>query len=149
MPKRTSPRRTVFRPPEDPQAPKQETGFSASYIEFAKTLRTWFVAYGIGAPILVHNQESLRAALRAAPDADRIVWCFLGGVLLQITAALTYKIAMWYLYVGELYPTFRSTRRYRVSDWISVALWLELLFDLGTILLFARATLRMMAIFTT
>ena len=126
---------------------KDETGYATSYVEFAKTLRTWFVAYGIGAPVLVLSQDSLRAKLGMNSTARMLAVEFLGGVALQIIAALTYKIAMWYLYIGELDSGFRTTHRYRWSDRISVALWLELLFDFGTLSLFGWATLQMLKIF--
>ena len=123
---------------------EKETGFSYSYVEFAKTLRTWFVAYGIGAPVLALNQESLRNALTSSGSAKQIAWCFLAGVGVQILAAFTYKVAMWYLYMGELDPEFCATRRYRISEMVSVALWLEVLFDAGTLGLFAWATFRVL-----
>lgn len=126
--------------------PKTESGFSSSYVEFAKTLRTWFVAYGIGAPVLVLNQDSLRSALTSSGQARAIAWCFLAGVGLQIFAAFTYKVAMWYLYMGELDPKFCDTVRYKVSERISLALWLEVLFDLGTMGLFAWATIHVFII---
>lgn len=132
-------------PPESvPQAVKRETGFSSSYVEFAKTLRTWFVAYGIGAPVFVLGQDTLRASWQSIPDARFIAECFLGGVALQVIAALVYKISMWYLYMGELDEEFCNSTRYEWSESISVALWLEVLFDVGTIGLFGYATVRML-----
>jgi len=147
MRKKSSPREARQSQPSG-EAPSKETGFAGAYVEFAKTLRTWFVAYGIGAPVLVLNQDKLRDALKASPEARTIAWCFLAGVGLQILAAFTYKIAMWYLYMGELSPAFCKSRRHRAADWISTALWLELLFDLGTVALFAWATVRVVQIFT-
>jgi hypothetical protein len=141
-----SPREAVQAPASD--APKKETGFAAAYVEFARTLRTWFVAYGIGAPVLVLNQESLREDFVTDPSARRIAWSFLAGVALQIAAAITYKVAMWYQYMGELDDTFCTTKRYKLSEWVSTALWLELLFDAGTIALFAFATVSVVRIIT-
>ena len=87
--------------------------------------------------------------MKASPDARQVAICFLGGVGLQVGAALTYKIAMWYLYMGELDEEFCRSRRYRTSEWVSEALWLELSFDLGTIALFGYASLRLLEILST
>ncbi len=38
-------------------------GYYKVYEEYSKTLRTWFVAYGIGAPVLVLNNDELRRAV--------------------------------------------------------------------------------------
>ena len=61
-------------------------------------------------------------------------------------AAFTYKVAMWYLYMGELDPKFLGTLRYRASSRVSLALWLEVLFDVGTIGLFTWATVQVFGI---
>lgn len=127
---------------------KEETGFFGAYAEFAKTLRTWYVAYGIGAPVLVLSQERVAAALTASGEARTIALAFLGGAVLQIGQAITYKIAMWHLYMGELTPAKRTGRAYRGANWVSDKLWLELLFDFITLLLFGFATWKLLVLVT-
>lgn len=118
----------------------KETGFYEAYAGFAKTLRTWLVAYGIGAPVLFASQSAFATLLKEKQATVCIIGLFLIGVSLQLTAALMYKATMWYLYFGELSEAFQCTRRYKVSDWLSEQFWLELCFDIGSIVTFAWAT---------
>jgi len=67
-------------------------------------------------------------------------WLFLSGVLLQVLLAWIYKTAMWQLYMAETNATRATGRWYRSALWISEAMWLEVLVDLITIVLFAVAT---------
>jgi hypothetical protein len=66
------------------------------------------------------------------------------GVGFQVLQAILYKVAMWYLYLAELKPELRASRRFKFSDYVSEALWLELLFDGTTLLLFGWATIRLL-----
>jgi hypothetical protein len=65
---------------------------------------------------------------------------FLVGVAVQIAGALLYKVAMWYLYLGELHECVQKTLRYRISNWVSEQIWLEISFDIFSIGAFAWAT---------
>lgn len=134
----------------NPQAPdKTETGFGSAYVEFAKTLRTWFVAYGIGAPVVILSQERLADRVTESGSAMVLATLFLLGVGVQVLQAITYKVAMWYLYMAELKPGLRATKRFKISDYVSEALWLELIFDGTTVLLFGWATSKLLFIVTS
>src|ERR1700693_6036282 len=71
-------------------APK-DSAFYAPYAEFAKTLRTWFVAYGIGAPVILLTNKELWAAVQRSGSASHIAEIFLAGAFLQIFQALLYN----------------------------------------------------------
>ena len=126
----------------------QESGFFAPYAEFAKTLRTWFVAYGIGAPVVVLSNDKLRETLRLSGEARTVTSLFLMGVGVQVAAALIYKMCMWYLYLAELQPRLHETRRYRISVYVSEAFGIELFFDLVTLGAFGIATWRLFVLLT-
>ena len=129
--------------PEHPtptQKKIQETGFHEPYARFSGLLRAWLVAYGIGAPALFLTQESVANALRASGQTGWIAGLFLFGVAAQIVAALLYKSSMWYLYAGELKESFKSKFRFRAADFVSEAFWLELSFDIISIVAFAWGT---------
>ena len=49
---------------------------------------------------------------------------------------------MWYLYLGEMDVAFKQRTRFRVSNWLSEAFWIEILADLGSLILFSWATYR-------
>jgi hypothetical protein len=122
-------------------------GFTESYQILARTLRTWLVAYGIGAPVLFASQPSFSKVLEDPKKAEGMIYAFLGGVVIQIIATFIYKIAMWYLMLGCQKPAFKSSLRYRLSDWLSEQLWLEVLFDLASMGLFAWATARTLLLY--
>jgi hypothetical protein len=77
--------------------------FYAPYVEFAQTLRTWFVAYGIGGPVVFLSNDTALLALMKSGTLPRIGLLFLLGGGLQIIGALLNKHSMWYLYAGEVY----------------------------------------------
>jgi hypothetical protein len=115
-----------------------------SYLSFARTLRTWLVAYGIGAPVLLASQEAFSTVFKNKEVVILIIHAYLVGVCLQIFSAILYKASMWYIMWGALKETFKSSRRYKFSDWVSEQLWIELFFDIASISLFAWATLRIL-----
>jgi hypothetical protein len=143
-----SPVAVSMAPTSTGSAPREEAGFYDAYAGFARNLRTWLIAYGIGGPVLFVSQSFVTEALVKSGTARGVAYAFLGGVVLQIVAALIYKSAMWYCYQGELEPGFRESRRFRVSGFISCAYWLEFSFDLITIALFAWATWRVLSVIT-
>ena len=128
---------------------KKDGGYFEGYAQFAGVLRTWLIAYGIGGPVLFATQSRLADKLFETSQARFIAILFLSGVFLQVIVALLYKGAMWYLYVGEEDAKIRKKRRYKISDWLSEAFWLEILFDLASIALFTWATIFVLTILTS
>jgi hypothetical protein len=125
----------------EPTERPTESEYWEPYSEFAKTLRTWFVGYGVGVPALVLTQAELRQRLANAGDLPTLAVCFLSGVFLQVMLTLIYKTAMWELYMTETQPPRSKGLWYRSAFWISEQAWIELLVDVATIVLFAIATL--------
>ena len=127
---------------ENPRSSPEETGFYAAYASFSTNLRIWLLAYGVGLPVLFIQSEAAWSALRSNVEVRSLAYLFLTGIALQVASALMYKSAMWYLYAAELKDLPETTRRFKVSHWISDAYWLEFLIDLATIAVFAYATVR-------
>jgi len=121
---------------------EEDSGFYEAYAGFARALRTWFIAYGIGGPVIFLTNEAAAKILLASGAARTVAYCFLLGVALQIVTALSYKSAMWHLYMGELDPEKKSRRLYKASDWLTQQYWLEVILDIGTLGLFGWATLK-------
>jgi hypothetical protein len=117
-----------------------EKSFHEGYAEFAKTLRNWFIAYGIGAPVLLLSQNELFKRVAETQKVAQVAGFFLAGVLAQVVQAFLFKIAMWYLHIGEQDLDFKKTCRYAISDWISEAFWLDILLDLLSLGSFGAAT---------
>jgi len=123
----------------DPDAP-DEAGYYQAYADFAKSLRAWFIAYGIGAPALVLSNKDIWTAVKSSGHFGSIGIFFLAGVTLQVLEAFLYKSAMWHLYVGELSPAHQRSRWYRIADKLSESFRFELFMDIGALLCFAAAT---------
>jgi hypothetical protein len=120
----------------------QATEYLEAYAEHSKVIRTWFVAYGIGAPVLLLTNDALARALKSSGNARVIAGCFLAAVVLQVVLAAANKFSMWGLYYGETNDPFKATAKYRIAFWFSEAFWIDLLIDLATMVLFGLATWR-------
>ena len=105
-----------------------------------RTLRTWFVAFGIGAPVLVLTNEALYEIILSSGKLRLIGKLFLLGVACQIGLAALNKSVVLVQYYGEEYKTFQQSRRHQMADWLSNQIWIDLGLDLLTIVLFAVAT---------
>jgi hypothetical protein len=104
-------------------------------------LRTWFVAYGIGGPILFMTQASLRAKLVAAPNGWLIGILFLAGLAVQVFESFLYKMTTLHLYRGEVENDIKSCCTYAFSEWVERNYWIDIILDLATFALFAYATI--------
>ena len=126
---------------------KEETGFYEAYRDFARNVRTWFIAYGIGGPVLFATSDGTWAKLDASGSGRIVVYCFLGGVVLQILGALLYKSAMWYLYMGELEKSFQKTKVHQIAEWFSEHYIVEAGIDVLTLVSFGVATIAALRVF--
>jgi hypothetical protein len=103
-------------------------------------LRTWLVAYGIGAPIALLTNAAFADAIRNSGQSKYIAGAFLAGVAGQVVLATINKVSMWALYYGETQARFKETMRYRVAHWFSESYLLDLFLDIGAIAAFAWAS---------
>jgi hypothetical protein len=122
------------------QRPPPVTGHYEAYASFARLLRAWLVAYGIGVPVLIFSHDKVTEVLAKSQQGQNIVMLFLIGVCLQVAGAMLFKTTEWYLFVGEVDSGFLTCWRYRIAEWISNQFWIELLLDIGTIGLFVSGT---------
>ena len=130
----------------DPDSSDIET-YAECYFSFSKNLRTWLIAYGIGAPILFASQDSFSQLLKQRSEMCFVICMFLIGVAVQVLSAFLYKASMWYIMWGAMKPEFKSTRRYNTANWVSEQFWLDLLFDVASIGVFAWATIEVMMLY--
>lgn len=82
------------------QRPDNEAALQwlSDYREFAKVVRTWFVAWGIGGPVLLMTSRSVQSRFVESGHARAIVVWFLAGVALQVWLAVVNKTAVWLCY---------------------------------------------------
>lgn len=127
---------------------KDDKGFFEPYAEYSRTLRTWLVAYGIGGPAVIITHPDALAVVSANGRAGLIGWLFLVGVAAQVLIAFLNKIAMWYVYFGEVESTFQKTRRHRAAEWFSEQFWPDILCDLLSLAAFGCSTVLLFQAFT-
>src|SRR6266850_709104 len=113
--------------PSEQKQPGEDSDFYPAYAEFAKNLRVWFLAYGIGATAIFVTNESAGKRLLSSGRAEGVVYLFLAGVALQIIVALLYKTSMWYLYMGEFDTKEKNSWQYGLADLISNSYSIEFL----------------------
>ncbi len=134
-------------------APASETKseYYPPYAEYSKTLRTWFVAYGIGGPVVLLANEKVWPSIVSSGLSFDIGLLFLIGGGVQVISALLNKHAMWHLYYSEAGPydtaedkrakeLYKGTMYYKVAEWYSIQNWIDELLDVYTLVLFGWAT---------
>jgi uncharacterized protein involved in cysteine biosynthesis len=105
-----------------------------------KTLRAWFVAYGVGGPVLFLTQQSFADAIVASGYSKTIGILFLLGVLFQVLIALLNKWVSWGLYYYEDNPDALRRNTHDFCESISGMVWIDIVADVATLVLFAFAT---------
>jgi hypothetical protein len=117
-------------------------GFFKAYEEYAKTLRTWLVAYGIGGPVLVLGNERLWGGLVKSGVQKWVGGLFLIGVGMQVILTSLNKMINWVNYASledKLKPREESWL-VRLSGWLSGEIWIDFIIDIISISLFIAAT---------
>jgi hypothetical protein len=117
-------------------------GHYAAYEQHANTLRTWLVAYGIGAPVLFANTSTIWSKLQDTGQLRFVVILFLSGVAIQVVLTSINKAAMWLCYLGEGDTDFAKSRYYLWASTISRQFFIDILCDVASIACFGFATYR-------
>jgi len=107
------------------------------YWQHASVLRNWFVAYGIGALVLVvHDNGSF---FITSSHRHLFVLCIAYGIALQIVLTFVNKLVHWFAYYGSHHEHFTRTKRYKCSYQISEWFYFDIAFDIFTILFYTGA----------
>ena len=119
-----------------------------AYLEYNKVLRTWFVAFGIGGPVLIlgereSGEESGRR--RNSPllgvNVPARCWC-------QVVSALINKIANWYVHAAYSGTVIRGSRKHRSAEWLMKQFWIDVVLDVTSIALFGYAAWLLLTVFS-
>lgn len=121
------------------------------YEEHMKTLRAWFVAYGVGGPVLFITQKDFAASLLDSDLSGLVGVLFLVGVLLQALVALFNKWVNWGLYyydddegdvsIDTVDEEVKPRRLQRFCEDYSSKVWIDIVADVATLVLFSVATI--------
>lgn len=123
-------------------AKDEAASYFANYSEYNKQLRTWFVTFGLGGPILFYTQPALLEKLTNTERAW-VVWAFLVGCGTQIALAVLNKGISWteYNYQESLANGIQRNRNWWEDrlHWLGARYWIDVLFDVLTTGAFATA----------
>lgn len=123
--------------------------YHSAYAEGSRMFRTWLIAYGVGGPVLFLTQGGICLKIINSGEAAMIVYLFLFGVFLQVMIALINKWINWILYAYADSSERKSSIKeeiYGFADIVSEQFWLDIAADLGSILAFGLATLKVLLI---
>lgn len=121
--------------------------YYATYAEYNRALRAWFVAFGVGGPVVFLVNEDLGTKLANEGVLQTVAIFFLVGAAAQILVALINKICIWCQYYGEANQAFKETCRYRAAQSVGKQFWIDVLLDVVSIVAFAVAILIVFAAF--
>jgi hypothetical protein len=110
------------------------------YEDYAKTLRTWLVAYGIGLPAVILARKELFDALQSHAGFATIVLLLLLGTATQILLAFFNKWAAWLRFAWLDDPERAGSKLLRFANWYSNQFWIDMVLELTTLGCFAYAT---------
>ena len=135
--------------PESDQEPDPDAAkaYYANYAEYNKTLRTWFVSFGIAVPALFLVNASASEKLLQSGVAKEIVIALLIGCASQILVAILNKYSSWHAYAESYNPKLRIKRGYRFWSFVSEQIWLDIAFDVFSICAFGYVLLQLFWMF--
>lgn len=117
------------------------------YEEYNKSLRTWFLTFGIGVIALLVSNESLASKFSQAPSKTVTVLLFLFGCFNQVVIAFINKVCAWCMHNGDIQPSFKNGRIYKNAEKVYSWFWLDVTADVLTIVAFTIAIIMMVGIF--
>jgi hypothetical protein len=122
-------------------------GSYASYLEYNKILRTWFVAFGVGGPALFLVNKEVAERLVKLGELRLVAILFLSGAATQVFGALLNKFANWYVYSAALDTEQSDHWKYAFAHWLIDQFWVDVLLDLITIVCYGAAIWQVLTAF--
>ena len=116
------------------------------YSEYNRILRSWFVAFGIGGPVIFLVNDAVRHKLASSGEMKLVVILFIIGAAAQVIISFINKVINWYLYRGKD-EGFKNTSRYKSSKIISNWFWLDIFADVVTFIVFGIAVWKVFTAF--
>jgi hypothetical protein len=118
---------------------QEKTNFDV-YELHNKSLRTWFVAYGVGGPIFLFNKPEMWESLANSSYRLLVIFLFLGSTLFQVGVVFINKWIMYYQHRGDTEEEFKETRCYKISEKISKYAWIDISADVFSICALSAGT---------
>ena len=119
-------------PIEDPMTSRIHN----TYLEYNRTLRAWYVGFGVGGPVLVLTQKHLWDVIAKSDVALPLTLWFVFGVAVQIFIAILNKWMNWLRYEERVKSTGRNVKFVRIAEFYREYFAFQLISDLGTALIY-------------
>lgn len=132
---------------EQDEEETEVSGSYTTYLEYNRALRTWFVAFGIGGPVVFLVEDQVAARLSELGKLYSVALLFLIGASAQVIGALINKISNWYVYFGNVDSDLNGRWQHKAAEWVVGQFWIDILLDLCTIGAFGYALWTLLAIY--
>jgi hypothetical protein len=113
--------------------------FHERYREYNKALRTWFVGFGIGGPVLLLTNDTVLSRLVSGGWFRAVSLLFISGAGAQIIIAFVNKMTTWYGYYASMDAIFAKTKTGQFWIRIDKQFWMDIVCDLFSMIAFAGA----------
>jgi hypothetical protein len=133
--------------PRNDHEPDDVSDSYATYLEYNRALRTWFVAFGVGGPATFLVEHGLAERLVAEHRLREVVVLFLSGAGAQVLGALINKVANWYVYSSVIDDEHGHSLKYRIAEWFAAQFWIDVALDVVTIGVFGYAAWLLLTVF--
>ena len=91
--------------------------------------------------------EKIAQKLAETGNLKLVAVFFLLGAAAQVVGAFLNKTANWYVYMSEAVATFRPLWQTRLARWYVEQFWIDIVLDVGSMLLFGLAAWRLLTVF--
>ena len=119
----------------------------ANYQEYNKTLRTWFVTFGLGVPALLLVNDKLWPALYAYTHHTWIIQLYIIGCAAQVGVAMLNKFIAWHNYDDHQTSATRDSCLHKLCRKLENVFLIDMVADAITAIAFAYATLLVFEVF--
>jgi len=118
------------------------------YSEYNKTLRSWFVAFGIAVPAIFITSKEAKDFLLQSQDIKYIILYFLASVFFQILISFLNKYISWSTYHRDECKLRDKpcTKWYEYFSSHENKIWIDISLDITTFICFAMAILELLTL---
>ena len=118
------------------------------YSEYNKTLRSWFVAFGIAVPAIFITSKEAKDFLLQSQDIKYIILYFLAGVFFQVLISFLNKYISWSAYHRDECKLRDKPCSERCEYFASHEnkIWIDIALDIATFICFAVAIYKLLTI---
>jgi hypothetical protein len=126
------------------KASDERKEYFSVYVEYNKVLRTWFVTFGIGGPLLLLANPAITATLIKKASLRPVVFAFLVGCAVQILNVILNKTSSWYAHSFCDDETAQPNSLIRFLIRTQKMYWIDAVVDITTFIVFGYSVIRLL-----